>query len=138
MNNISPELESKSTIAPQGSNSVKENLRNADLHRMQEVVETIILEKWSTAMGDTIPAAVPATNWSATTAKHVVGGFSVVLRLPSQGVAFRLQAMDKLKSGLTWVAFHQMLLSFLASSRRDPLPPIIFTADRSLVLPSSP
>jgi hypothetical protein len=139
MSNISPELGAKATAATSHSSAPpKENLRDADLHRMQEVVETIILEKWSTAMGDAPPADAPASNWSATPAKHVVGGFSVVLRLPNQGVAFRLQAMDKLKSGLTWVAFHQMLLSFLASPRRGPLPAVLLTPDRSLVLPPPP
>lgn len=71
------------------------------------------------------------------TPKHVVGGFSVVLRLPEQGIAYRLQPMETFKAGMTWVAFHETVAhKSLDTDAVDKAmaEDAIFEADRSLIL----
>jgi hypothetical protein len=71
--------------------------------------------------------------------KHVVGGFSVVVRLPEKGLAYRLQPMRSAKAGLTWVAFYMMLQEAaqdqeagVAAAGAD----VLYRPDRSVVLGS--
>lgn len=76
------------------------NLQTASLSEAREVLDEVLSQQWQRALdGEKLGAGV----------KHVVGGFSVVVRLPDRGVAFRLQPMKNLKAGLTWVAFYSML-----------------------------
>lgn len=76
------------------------NLQEAPLLEVQQVLDDMLSEQWKRALeGETVGSGV----------KHVVGGFSVVVRLPDRGVAYRLQPMKSMKAGLTWVAFYCML-----------------------------
>lgn len=76
------------------------SLLHADIDTLQEVLEAIIEEKWAAAMGmmdDSFTNHLHQqhegieSTFGELHAKHIVGGFSVVLRLPEQGVALRLQ-----------------------------------------------
>jgi hypothetical protein len=82
------------------------NLQNAELSEVQKVLDDVLSQQWKRAI----------EGGKAGSVKHVVGGFSVVVRLPDQGVAYRLQPMKNMKAGLTWVAFYSMLFE----AAKDP------------------
>lgn len=104
------------------------NLQTASLSEAREVLDEVLSQQWQRALdGEKLGAGV----------KHVVGGFSVVVRLPDRGVAFRLQPMKNLKAGLTWVAFYSMLYEAAkdpASVQEAGSADALFQPDRTVVL----
>eukprot|EP00961_Rhodomonas_salina_P129919 1749755-Rhodomonas_salina.1 len=92
------------------------DLSSAGLTEVREALDQVLEQQWAksyAAISDTADKKQQTQkefNTKSRGVKHVVGGFSVVIRMPEHGVAYRLQPMRSLKSGLTWVAFYRMLL----------------------------
>ena len=121
-----------------------EDLQDLDLDLLHDELERLLDEQWLRASVDSgfapAPAAAGAGNMTFNKVKHVVGGFSVVVRLPEKGLAYRLQPMRSAKAGLTWVAFYMMLQEAaqdkqagLAAAAAD----VLYRPDRSVVLGTS-
>jgi hypothetical protein len=96
---LAKDKSSKEDLAPPPP-PPESNLQTASLPEARQVLDEVLSQQWQRALdGEKLGAGV----------KHVVGGFSVVVRLPERGIAYRLQPMKNLKAGLTWVAFYSML-----------------------------
>ena len=117
-----------------------EQLHLLDLDTLHDELEQLLDEQWLRASVESGMAPAPAGNTTLGKVKHVVGGFSVVVRLPEKGLAYRLQPMRSAKAGLTWVAFYMMLQEAaqdheagVAAAGAD----VLYRPDRSVVLGSS-
>jgi len=119
------------------------DLSSAGLTEVREALDQVLEQQWAksyAAISDTADKKQQTQkefNTKSRGVKHVVGGFSVVIRMPEHGVAYRLQPMRSLKSGLTWVAFYRMLLesskdSFAIAQAMSC--DVLFRPDRSVVL----
>ena len=112
----------------------RENLRAVSLQRVREVVQRIVDNQWEIAFAENNTETT--TTSTEFPSKHIVGGFSVVLRLPNNEVAFRLQALDSLKAGLTWVAFYECLWDSMSQTAPESESEVLASAcrpDRTLL-----
>mgnify|MGYP001400576954 CR=1 FL=1 len=93
-----------------------QGLRELSVDTLHDRLEALLDEQWQRASVDygykpqgAAPGAPAGANVTWGKVKHVVGGFSVVVRMPEEGLAYRMQPMRSVKAGLTWVAFYMML-----------------------------
>mmetsp|Transcript_23164 Transcript_23164/g.52055 ORF Transcript_23164/g.52055 Transcript_23164/m.52055 type:complete len:603 (-) Transcript_23164:98-1906(-) len=93
----------------QGSEPPSQNLQDASLHDVHAQLDEILNSLWDSKIEvEGFRQPIPkSSNFSHI--KHVVGGFSVVIRVPESGIAYRMQPMRSMKHGITWVAFYKML-----------------------------
>ena len=113
------------------------DLHELDVDTLHDRLELLLDEQWLKAGVDHGIAPTPVGNTTFNKVKHVVGGFSVVVRMPEEGLAYRLQPMRSVKAGLTWVAFYMMLQEAAAdryASAEAAAADVLFRPDRSVVL----
>jgi hypothetical protein len=131
--------EAASSAGAKATKHKPEQLHLLDLDTLHDELEQLLDEQWLRASVESGMAPAPAGNTTLGKVKHVVGGFSVVVRLPEKGLAYRLQPMRSAKAGLTWVAFYMMLQEAaqdqeagVAAAGAD----VLYRPDRSVVLGS--
>ena len=115
------------------------DLHELDVDLLHDDLEALLDEQWQRASADfgMDPAPDTGANGTVSKVKHVVGGFSVVVRLPEKGLAYRLQPMRSPKAGLTWVAFYQMLQEAALDRQagaQAAAADVLYRPDRSVVL----
>jgi len=114
------------------------DLHELDVDTLHGRLESLLDEQWLKAGFESgITPVPPGTNVTFNKVKHVVGGFSVVVRMPEEGLAYRLQPMRSVKAGLTWVAFYMMLQEAASdryASAEAAAADVLFRPDRSVVL----
>ena len=120
----------------EGSALPSQNLQTASLHEVHAHLDEILNSLWDDKIEvEGFRQPIPRTG-NTSHIKHVVGGFSVVIRIPESGIAYRMQPMRSMKHGITWVAFYKMLeevandkVSIPTALRNDA----IFKPDRTTI-----
>lgn len=118
------------------------DLSELDVDTLHDKLESLLDEQWQRAAAESGLAPAPSASTNATwgKVKHVVGGFSVVVRMPEEGLAYRMQPMRSVKAGLTWVAFYMMLQEAVGDRQAGAeaaAADVLFRPDRSVILGSS-
>jgi len=130
-----------SSESTKGLRQKPRDLSDISVETLHAQLETLLDEQWQRASVDygiEPPASSANATWNKV--KHVVGGFSVVVRMPDEGLAYRMQPMRSLKAGLTWVAFYMMLQEVTLDRQAGAeaaAADVLFRPDRSVVLGSS-
>ena len=124
-----------------------QGLRELSVDTLHDRLEALLDEQWQRASVDygykpqgAAPGAPAGANVTWGKVKHVVGGFSVVVRMPEEGLAYRMQPMRSVKAGLTWVAFYMMLQEAALDRRAGAeasSADVLFRPDRSVMLGKS-